>query len=259
MKKSILLVALLFLGIPCLRGQSPASNPYDLLSRVLTPIASVFSPEAQQHALSATLTLEEMTDLPPELAGQRVELLLQPPDRMLIRGIYNGQMVTICRVGQSVWIAPSVPPFDALTNPPGNPGKKKKGQSTLDQMVLPFPPQQLVLLPVLLQVKDMGEEKSARVLDVKLMQELAKGLGIEDWSARLALNPDGKLARLGITGLQWKLGVRVERLEFATELPAATWQAPDGAIQLTPRQVHQWLDEWGRQMEPQPQTPKVAK
>jgi len=236
---------------PLLRAQQPVANPYDILSRVLVPIASVFSPEAKQHALSATLVLEEMTDLPPELAGTRVELLLQPPDRVLLRGLYGGKMVTICRAGDSVWIAPGTPPFDTLATPlPGEPPHKKKKHHSegLGLMELPFPPQQLALLPILFQAKDVGEEKGLRTLEVKLMAELSRSLGVEDWSVRLSLDAAEQPARLRLLGPGWSLAARVERLEYATALPAATWQAPVDAVRLAPQQIQYWMDQISRQM-----------
>ena len=248
-----LLLAALFAFAPLVRAQqpSPTTNPYDLLSRVLVPIASVFSPEAKQHALSATLVLEAMTDLPPELAGTRVELLVQPPDHALLRGVYGGKLVTLCRAGEAVWIAPNILPSDTLAPPPvAEPvaRKKKKHQEGLGQMVLPIPPQQLALLPVLLQAKDVGEEKGLRTLEVKLMAELAHGLGVDGWSARLSLNAAGQPARLSLLGPGWSLTARVERLEYATSLPAATWQAPANALNLDAQQIQGWVDVIGRQM-----------
>jgi len=254
MKKSLFaLFSALVVFCQNVRAQQPAANPYDLLGRVLTPIASVFCPEAPQHALSATLVLEEMTDLPQELAGARVELFLEPPYRVLLRGPYQGRTVTICREGDGVWITPKAPPFDTLPNTPGEPPpkqKKKKGQSAgLGPMVLPFPPQQLALLPILFQVRDAGEEKGLRVLEARLMRELARSLGVEEWSARLSVNEGGRLERLRILGPGWSLAVRVERQEYAAKLPAATWQPGSDALRLNAQQVLQWIDVLGRQME----------
>jgi len=246
-----LLLAALIAFAPLLRAQQPptgaSSNPYDVLSRVLVSIASVFSPEAKQHALSATLVLEAMTDLPPELVGTRVELLVHPPEHALLRGFYGGKLVTLCRAGEAVWIAPNILPSDALAMPPGT-KKKKKHQEGLGQMVLPFPPQQLALLPVLLQAKDAGEEQGLRTLEVKLMAELAHGLGVEGWSANLSLNAAGQPARLSLIGPGWSLTARVERLEYATSLPAATWQAPANALHLDAQQIQGWTDAIERQM-----------
>ena len=237
---------------PHLRAQqpaaSPAPNPYDVLSRVLVPIASVFTPDAKQHALSATLVLEAMTDLPPELAGTRVELLVQPPDHALLRGLYAGKLVTLCRAGDAVWLAPNTPPFDALAIPADAVKKKKKHNEGLGQMVLPVPQQQLALLPVLLQAKDVGEERGLRTLEVKLMTELARSLGVEGWSLRLSLSDTSQPTRLSIIGPGWNLTARVERLEYAASLPDATWQTPDNALRLNAQQIQAWADGIERQI-----------
>ncbi len=240
----------LFAPLAPLRAQQ-APNPYDTLSHVITPIASIFSPEAQKHALSATFVLEEMTGLPPELAGSRFELLLEPPERFLIRGNYQGKPVTICRAGNSVWITPAEEPFTALANPPGQPVRHKKNQpATLAPMVLPFPPQQLALLPILFQVKEaLPEQEGQRVLKVSFMADLAKNLGLEDWSAKLSLSPTEKLERLRLLGPGWTLALRVERLEIAKSLPPETWQPRGDAIRLDAAKVEQWTRELSNQVD----------
>jgi hypothetical protein len=252
MKKTLLLclAVALALALP-LRAQQPEANPYDLLSRALMPIASVFSPEAQTHALSATLVLEEMTGLSPELAGMRVELALQPPTHLLIRFPYQNQVVTFCRAGESVWITPNTPPFDALANLPGEPSKKKKKNRSagLGAMVLPFPPQQLALLPILFQVKDLGNDQGLRKIEARLMPELASSLGAEEWSAQLTLNAVGRPVRIRVEGPGWHLTVRVEALDYAAQLPDATWVPEGAALWLNPWQVHKGLETLGNLLE----------
>ena len=257
MKKHILfcLAALLCLGSgPAARAQAPQSptqtpsNPYDTLGRVLTPIASVFTPEAPRRALSATLVLEQMTDLPPELTGSRVELLLQPPEHFLLRGSYNGVPVTLCRAGNAIWVTPNIPPFSLLANPPGAPASMK-AKGGLEPMILPFPPQQLALLPLFFKIKEGTPEQGLRTLDVRLMPELARSLGVEEWSLRLSLNAAEQLMRLRVAGPGWSLAARVERLEFAASLPPATWKAPADALRLDAGKVDQWQRELSRQME----------
>jgi hypothetical protein len=253
MKKlpTLFLIALLACFLP-LQAQQPAasSNPYDTLGRVLTPIASVFSPEAEKHALALSVVLEEMTGLPPEMLGARYELLLQPPEHLLIRGVYNGTPTTLCRAGNSVWVSPNAAPFTDLSNPPGEPvrHKKKKSQG-LEPMVLPFPPQQLALLPILFQVKEVAPFQGLRTLEASLMPELAKSLGVEEWTAQLALNPAEKPERLRLIGPGWSMAVRIERLEVSPSLPPETWQAPANALRLEAPQVEQWLQELSRRVD----------
>lgn len=265
-KLPTLCLALLAAFASLASAQQPASaNPYDLLGRVLTPIAAVFSREAPSpRALAVTFVVEEMTGLPAALGQARAELLVQPPDRALLRGVYAGQEAVFCRVGDAVWVTPATPPFDALATPPepsrtpkpagtsaAAKAKKKKGNPAgLAPIVLPFPPQQLALLPVLFQVKEGPEEEGLRTLDAKLMPELARGLGVEEWSARITVGPGEKPVRIRVLGPGgWSLAVRVERLEYPQNLPAATWEAPEGALRLNARQVARWSDYLGRQID----------
>ncbi|MEI6351271.1 MAG: hypothetical protein WCP06_09205 [Verrucomicrobiota bacterium] len=221
----------------------PSANPYEVLSRTLMPIAGVFAPQSAQHALSATLVLERMTDLPPEFAGTRVELALQPPEHLLIRGQFQGEPAAVCRVDQEIWLTPGSK-LQALINPEPVKKKKKKHGEGLAPLVLPFPPQQLVLLPMLFQVKDAGEESGLRVLDVQLMPELARNLGIEQWHARISVDAEAKPVRIEVARPDWSIVLKVEQLAYAPELPAATWTAPAGGdvLRLTGAQARQWLD-----------------
>ena len=227
------------------QAQSSA-NPYDLLSRTLVPIAGVFAPQSAQHALSATLILEEMTDLPPSFAGTRVEVALQPPERFLIRGQFEGEPAAVCRVGQEIWLTPGSK-LQALINPVSEPPKKKKKKKQSDglaPLMLPFPPQQLLLLPVFFQVKDGGEEGGLRVLDVRFMPELARSLGIEEWHALVTVDAEAKPVRIEVARPGWSIVLRVEQLAYCAELPATTWSAPESGdvLHLTGAQARQWVD-----------------
>ena len=257
------------------QSPSPAStkNPYDLLGRVLIPIASVFCPQLPKNAmkypraLTVTLVLDSMTGVPAALAGTRLEIVLQPPSHVLLRIPIAGQNVTICRDDQEVWIEPRI----AAAVLPGQPlnlpalsvkpasvssttGKRHAG--AIGPIFLPFPPQQLAFLPVLFKVKEAQSVEGARVLDARLMPELARHLGVEEWAARLFVRPaaDAKsrpqLSAVEIARPGWHLTLRVEHLEYPGELPAATWQpVTSDALRLTAPQTKRWLEEIGRQMD----------
>lgn len=229
-------------------------NPYDLLGRTLQPIAAIFCPAPAQgqvqapRALTATLVLQEMTDLPPALVGSRIELALQPPDHVLIRGVYAGQTVTICRAGQDVWVSPASimtelsKAIAPATDSPEPRKKKKKKDGILAPMALPFPAQELAFLPILFTVKDGGANGDSRVLDVQLMPELARHLGVEEWSARLMVFPASQ-SRTLLTGIDlsrpgWHLFARVERLEYSAELPETTWTPPAPTDLAVPNVAH---------------------
>ncbi len=247
----LVLTALLACFLPLRAQQAPvSSNPYDTLGRVLKPIATVFTPEATNHALSLSVVLEEMTGVPPELLGARYELLLQPPEHLLLRGVYNGTPVALCRAGNAVWVSPNGAPFNDLTNPPGDaPRHKKKKAQGLEPMVLPFPPQQLALLPILFQVKEVAAVQGLRTLEVRLMPELAKNLGVQEWYAQLTLTPGEKPEHLRLIGPGWSMAVRIERLESASSLPPETWAAPANAQRLDATQAQAWIEELSRRVD----------
>ncbi len=231
----------------------PPVNAYDQLGRTLAPIAALFAsaPEGERHAhtLAATLTLESMTGLAPEKTGGRLDLLLEPPGRALLRVSAGGEALTACRVGQEIWIAPAgkiaalLPPPDALNAPNA---KKRKKAKALAPMALPFSPAQLALLPALFVVREAPPpEGASRALDVRLMPLLAEGLGVRAWSARLCYR-EGVLSALELERPGWRLVLRVEKLAFPAPPPAAAWQPGSGdVLRVSGGDARRWLEQAG--------------
>ena len=279
---SLLALAPALLFSLVLPGVSPAAsppggtmNPYDLLGRVLTPIAGVFCPAGSKgrnapsksaQALTVTLVLQEMTGLPPQWVGARVQLAVQPPDRALIRVPFAGKTVTICRNGQEVWIEPrsalaTLPqvPADALDAPAPEsaPQGKKDAVVGLAPFSLPFPAQQLAFLPVLFTVKDAGEANGLRLLDARLMSELARQLGVEEWTARLLVKLTGEsagprcpeLSGLILARPGWRLFATVEKLLFLPEQAESVWE-PSGndVVRMEGLRAKQWFEAIARQI-----------
>ncbi len=243
--------AALLLISPSLKAAA-RENAYDQLSATLLPIAQVFSPKGENKALRATLVLESMTGLPAERTGGALELAVQPPWRAKIDGSFGFRKATVVREGQTLRIAP--PEVTALFTPEKPKKKRKKKQAEgLEPLVLPFPPEQLALLPILFTVKELAKDADGRrVLEVRLMPELARSLSqkhpeaqVEEWWGRLSLK-DGTLARLELGRPGWSVAVRVERLEFARQLPPETWAAPENAATLEGTEARQWLNGLGR-------------
>ena len=218
-------------------------NPYDLLGRVLVPLASIFSPENPNQALTAVLTLEQADGVPAEFLGKMLEINLQPPEQASVKADFKGTPVTLCRSGREVWVTPGTladPWISMLENQP-LPKKKHRGTG-LPVMALPFPPKQLVFLPVLFQVEDGGTENGLRVLRVRLMRELARQVGAEAWSARLWVTEAGALARLEISRPGWKAAARVDSLQLSKSLPPETWVPQGGDVTYVPgSKIASWL------------------
>ncbi|MEI9898313.1 MAG: hypothetical protein WDN28_31765 [Chthoniobacter sp.] len=227
-------------------------NRYDLLARTLLPILNVFAKSTTNpnRALSFTAKLEQMTDLPPELAGSHAEVALEYPDKLRLRAPVLGEDVTICRKGQELWAYPGSK-VEALLSAAAAARKLPKADSKfrLQPFALPLPEKDLVFLPALFQVKDIGSEpvdgEPCRVLDLFLMPELVRSLKAQGWGARAWVSGDAKPVRVSVAKPGWMIVLRFERLEFTPKLPDSTWdptseQAGD-ILKLDPVRYQQLL------------------
>jgi len=251
-----LALSLLALAVP-LHAQE---NPYDVLGKTLMPIANVFAPDASgqpaPHALVLDAHLSAASKLPPELQGQAVHVALMTPDAVLIQAPIAGEILTVCRDGDSLWATPGSKIQNLLDQAATNLSeKKKKKQLKVEEKVmgpleLPVPQKELVFLPILFQVEDAGNEAVAgapcRMLDVQLMPQLAQKLHAEDWTARLWVDADYGLRRIALKGPKWSGTVEIDKLAFPRELPDAAFQ-PQGTdvLRLTAGQFLQLMGRVG--------------
>jgi hypothetical protein len=246
----LVLLAALLTAPAVSRGQE---NRYDILSRLLLPFVNVLAKHTTNpnRALQLTALLEQMTDVPAPLIGSKAELALEYPDKLLLRAPILGEEITICRRGQELWAYPASkiePLLEAAAVRKKLPKRDPKYQ--LQPFALPIPERQLVFLPALFQIKDVGSEsldgEPCRVLDLFLMPELAKSLKAPGWAARVWARPNATLARLSVAKPGWNIVVRFERVAFSPTLPAATWeptseQAGD-VLLLDPQRYQQLLE-----------------
>ena len=230
-----------------------ADNRYDLLGQMLLPFVNVFAKATTNpnRAVQLTARLEQMTGVPPALIGSKAELALEYPDKVRLRAPVLGEDVTICRRGQEVWAYPASklqPLIEAAAAAKKLPKLDKKFR--LEPFALPIPERQLVFLPVLFQVNEIGSEslggESCRVLDFFLMPELAKSLKAKDWAARVWARPNAKPARLSVAKGEWNVVVRFEQVEFSPTLPPSTWEQTAGqagdVLQLDAPRYQQLLE-----------------
>jgi hypothetical protein len=215
-------------GTPGLRA---AENKYDLLGKTLLPFVQLVATTSStgNRALTLTLRLESMTDLPEQWNGAHAEIALQYPDKLRLHGPVFGEDLTVCRNGERVWVFPrerAEALFKAAAAQKKLPAPKKKVR--LEPFRLPVPEKQLVFLPVLFQVDDVGAEavdhEACRVLDLRLMPELAKSLDATDWTARVWVRADYRPAKMRIAQHEWSAVVHFDDLHFAKTLPPETWE-----------------------------------
>jgi len=224
--RPVLLSALLLFS-----AQATDDNRYDLVGRMLMPFLNIFakSTTSPNRAVSFTLKLEQMTDLPPALAGSQAEVAVEYPDKLRLRGPIMGEDVTVCRKGQDVWAYPGSK-VEALLAATTAAKKRPKADAKfqLKPFELPIPDKELVFLPALFQIKDIGSEPvdgdPCRVLDLFLMPELTRSLKAQGWGARAWIDAQAKPVRISVAKPGWMVVVRFEHLEFAPKLPENTWE-----------------------------------
>jgi len=265
MNMAAAVMALAWLGAPGRAGAQ--ENPYDVLGKTLVPIASVFAfdPTADLsgssaaipgHALVLDAHIIGATNLPPALQGQVAHFALQAPDKLLVQAPIAGQMLTVCRNGDSFWATPGSQ-IQALLDQAaaaGTPEKKKKkhgADNLLRPLALPIRQKELVFLPILFQVADAGSEaigaQQCRVLDVQFMPPLAKSTHTQDWTARLWVGPDYGIAQFALTGPNWTGKFAIDKLTLPPSLPDAAFQ-PQGTdvLVLTAEQFLALMARLGR-------------
>jgi hypothetical protein len=245
-----ILLTLFTLAAPGVTALQARENAYDVLGKALVPLARVLiaSPKIEAHAVTATLVLDSATNLAPADVGDTLEIALQSPDKLRLHATVLGQSVTICRDGQQIWAVPGgqiEALIDAQSLPKPDPDFK------LDRFRLPITEKQLVWLPVLFTVQDAGDEavngENCMVLDVTLMPDLAHSLKAGDYSARLWVKADYKVAKIELRRTSgWRAVISVKSAEFAPSLPPETWQPTHDEsmdlLQLTPARYKQLLD-----------------
>jgi len=224
-----LLLATALLTAPLATAEE--ENRYDILSKMLLPFLNVVvkTTTNPNRAMQLTASLEQMTNVPPAFIGSKAELALQYPDKVRLHGPIFGEDAIVCRHGQEVWAYPASklrPLLEAAAKAKKLPKLDPKAQ--FEPFGLPIPEKQLVFLPALFQIKDVGTEslggEPCRVLDLFLMPELVKSLKTSNWAARVWARPDNRPARLSVAKPGWNVVVRFQQVDFSPTLPDSTWQ-----------------------------------
>ena len=129
----------------------------DVLKRAMGPVVNVLSrePVGSDRAFALRLRLGDATNQAQELKGRRVEILCQPPDRLLWQMPALGTIVTISRRGQDFWahpatkLAPILARVDQQT-------VSKEDQKPLAPLRLPIPARVFWAGVNLVRVRDGG-------------------------------------------------------------------------------------------------------
>ncbi len=245
-----LAVAFLLVCAQVSGAASEVQGKYEVLSKTLTPFINLFAkkPRGPNRAVELRVRLEQMTGMPPAIAGAQAIVELEYPDKLRIRGPVLGQDMTLCRNGDELWVAPGAR-VKALIESAAQSGKLPKvdRKYELAPFRLPVSEKQLVFIPAVFQVQDIGHEPldgvPCRVLDLQLIPELTRALSLNGWNARLWVNSANVPIRLVLNREEWAVALRFEMVRFVPSLPETTWSPEEAGdvARIGPKEYQQLL------------------
>ena len=213
---------------------APLENRYDVLSKMITPMAGVLlgGNQTTDRALTLKATVDQVAGrLPKMIEGGTFTAKIEYPGRIRVEAPVMGETLTVCRNGNQVWAVPGSKIQFLLGQFKQKPPLQPKNPAPLQ---LPFTAQQAVLLPVLFQlehtqeVADIGGA-SCRVISGGLIPEVAKAANAEDFSAKLWICSEYTPKRIDIRRSDFAMSFLIGELSYAPQFPASTWLPPEGA------------------------------
>jgi hypothetical protein len=227
-------IALAFALLVCSLKAEQALTPLQVFSATLTNIVQIVQPsdDAPPRTFTTHLQFSRAQGISEKFVGSTVDLALQAPDRLLISAKVAQQPYSAARNGQQVWAYVPGKNF-AVIGDPGQPrflsAPERKDTSKLEPLRLPVPPEQLALLPFLVDIKPLKTETlhgvDCDVLHVRAKPEALKVLAIPQgdftfWVRRTDFLPARIAYREG------SVDVAVDLLDpgFQKPWPAGKWE-----------------------------------
>lgn len=226
-----LLPALVF-GLLIARAQeSTAKSPQEILGATVTRLTSLIQPPTNTPAktLSTTLRISEAKGLGKGLVGHTAQLAFQAPDRLKIATEVEGRDLQFGRAGQALWLFAPGKKFGVIGSPEVPRFQRQPTSvdaSPLPPFRLPIPREQLLLLPLLLQLESLPAEAvgNARchVLRAQPLPQAIEALKLPKGELRLWVRETDWLpARVGWTDDQGRsLTIELEQLQLSDPWPA---------------------------------------
>ena len=220
------------LSVPA--SPAPAGNRYDILSKMITPLAGVLlgGSQASNRALTLRASVDQVGGrLPQAIKGASFKALIQYPGRIRVEAPVLGETLTVCRNGNQVWAIPGSKIQFLLGEFKQKPRLQPKNGAPIQ---LPFTAQQAVLLPALFQLERTEEVSEiggspCRVISGGLIPEVGKAAKAQDFSAKLWICSDYTPKRIDIRRSDFAMSFLIEELSYAPDFPASTWLPPQGA------------------------------
>lgn len=218
-------------------GAPPSENRYDVLSKMITPLAGVLlgGKQTSNRALTLKATVGQVAGrLPQIIQGATITAQIEYPGRIRLEAPLFGETVTVCRNGNQVWAIPGSKIQFLLEQFQHKPRPNPKGNSPLQ---LPFTAQQAVLLPALFQLERGNEIAEingvpCRVIAGGLMPDIAKAAKAEDFTSKLWICSDYTPRRIDVHRSDFAMSFLIENFTYSPTFPSSTWEPPAGATDV---------------------------
>lgn len=225
------------------------NSPVQVFSAALTSLARLVEPAAGQppRTFTTTLKIVKADGLPSELAGRELELAFQAPDHLRVSAQWDRLGHTVCRDGQQVWIYVPDKKFGLLGSPdvaPFSTAPERKDTTPLGPLKLPIAPEQMMLLPFLVDLEGLPDEQVGgalcRVVKATPKPEASTALKLPSGSLQLWLRQTDSLPLRLVFRDAKGAEIRLEFAEpqFSEPWPAEKWKlnpGPDDKIESVAR------------------------
>jgi hypothetical protein len=216
---------------------APSGNRYDILSKMITPMAGVLLGGTQSTARGMTFkaTVDQVAGrLPQIIKGASFTVRIQYPDKVRLEAPLLGETIVVCRNGNNVWATPGSKIQFLLGEFHHKPPQRPMNGSPLQ---IPFTAQQAVLLPALFQLERSSEVAEiggvpCRIISGGLMSEIAKAAKCEDFSAKLWICADFTPKRIDIRRSDFAMSFLIGELSYVPGFPSSIWKPEPGVTDV---------------------------
>ena len=197
-----LLCVTLALSRPASGGATDSNSPVQLLTSALLKVGALVQPPAGEAARTFTTTLKvtRAAGLAGELAGHEFEVAFQAPDHARLAAQWDREEFLVGRDGQEVWLEAPGKKFGLIGSAevaPFSTAPDRKDAGPLEGIKLPLPPEELMLLPLLLEVTALPDEEvrgaPCHVLKATPKAQAISGLGLRPATLQVWLRSSDSL------------------------------------------------------------------
>ncbi len=216
------------------------TNAAALFAGAIQNLAAIIEPAsgAEPRTVSARIEITQAGVLPKDFAGQTFEFAFQAPDRVRLSGQIEKRPFSAGRMGQNLWAYVPEKKF-GVVGEPGQPlflsNPNLRDTTQLPPFKLPLPREQLLLLPLLMNLEMLPAENidglGCHVLRASPKPEAIQALKIPKGTLTLWVRTNDLLpARFAVQdGTQAPVELTLHELQLAPAWTAEKWQIPAAA------------------------------